>query len=230
MDVFGAALLDQFNNNAVNTLWLHNNYGEPEEMPTDVFFRNADELPDLEELALKLCKGKVLDIGAGAGSHALILQQHKVDVTALEISLTACEIMRKRGVLKVVNCDVFDYEGSKYDTLLLLMNGIGLAESLDVLPSLLKKLKTLLNPGGQILFDSSDVSYLYQDIDLPEDTYFGEITYQYEYKGIKGAEFGWLYVDAETMQDIAEANGFSFSLLHDDGEDQYLAQLQLLEI
>src|SRR5689334_10709389 len=105
MDVFGAALLDQFNNNAVNTLWLHNNYGEPEEMPTDVFFRKADELPDLEVLALKLCKGKVLDIGAGAGSHALILQQHKVDVTALEISLTACEIMRKRGVLKVVNCD-----------------------------------------------------------------------------------------------------------------------------
>lgn len=125
MDVFGNALSDFYELKKPGKLWLHNNYGKPEDMPVEVFFRSEDEISELDEYALSLCKGKVLDIGAGVGAHSLILQSYGIDVTALEISAKACKIMKSRGVKKIIHGDIFA-EQKKYDTLLLLMNGIGL--------------------------------------------------------------------------------------------------------
>ena len=145
MDVFGSALLDEFNNGAAEVLWLHNSYDAPEEMPVDVFFRNEDEMPEMELEALKLCKGKVLDIGAGVGSHSLVLQKRGFDVTSVEISSDACAIMKNRGLKQVVNTNIYSFIGKKYDTLLMLMNGIGLAGTIQNLPKLLQHCKSLLN-------------------------------------------------------------------------------------
>lgn len=225
MDIFECALSDQFNNNAASVLWLHNNYGEPEEMPVDVFFREEDEMPEMELFAMGQSKGKILDAGAGVGSHSLVLQQAGYDVTALEISATACSIARQRGVGQVVNRDIFNYIDQKYDTILMLMNGIGLAGSLEKLPLFLEHCKQLLNSGGQILFDSSDISYLYDDIPLPQNKYFGEISYRYEYKGICGDWFDWLYADKDTVRKVARHHNLKFEVLHEDALDQYLARL-----
>ena len=226
MDVFECALSDQFNNSAVDVLWLHNTYGDPEEMPVEVFFRDEQEMPEMELLALDLCRGKVLDVGAGAGSHALTLQKRNIDVSALEISATACHISTQRGVKQVLNRDIFTFDDQKYDTLLMLMNGIGLAGTLNRLPKLLEHLKGLLNPGGQIIFDSSDISYLYDEIPFPQEKYFGEVSYQYEYKEKKGNWFDWLYVDQETIQRVAEQQNLKFDLLVEDRMDQYLGRLK----
>ncbi|RYY25302.1 MAG: class I SAM-dependent methyltransferase, partial [Sphingobacteriaceae bacterium] len=182
MDIYGQALLDFYNNQPEEKLWLNNNYGEPEEMPVAVFFRDEAEMPEAEMLALNLCRGKVLDIGAGAGSHALILQERNFEVTAVEISVGAAAIMQKRGVKTVVQQDVFQYKTEKFDTLLLLMNGIGLTQNLTGLNRFLQHAKTLLLPGGQLIFDSSDIAYLYEDLPQPENNYYGEISYQYQYK------------------------------------------------
>src|SRR5579875_3682175 len=108
-------------------LWIHNRYGPKEEMPVETYFRDEDDMPDLEWLALNECRGTVLDIGAGAGSHALLLQERGFDVTAIEISPLSIEVMRQRGVKNIIEGDVFKYSEQQYDTLLLLMNGIGLA-------------------------------------------------------------------------------------------------------
>ncbi|WP_374164589.1 class I SAM-dependent methyltransferase [Arcticibacter sp. MXS-1] len=226
MDIFGQALSDYYYRHAPETLWLHNTYGEPEEMPVDVFFRSEEEMPELELLALEQCQGKVLDIGSGVGSHALLLQEEDLDVTALEICKDACGIMKHRGIKKIMNTDIFTLSGSRFDTLLLLMNGIGLCGDVKRLTLLLQHFRRLLSPGAKILFDSSDISYLYENEERPEQKYLGEVSYQYEYKDVRGPWFNWLYIDANTMSKIAAREGYHFRLLYDDGQDQYLACLE----
>lgn len=226
MDVYGKALKDFFEGKPMATLWLHTDYGEPEEMPVDVFFRGAEEMPELEHKAMRLCRGRVLDVGAGAGSHALILQ-NKTSTTAIDISPLAVQIMQKRGIAHAKVCDVFLMD-EKFDTLLFMMNGIGLTGTIAGLNDFLSKARDLLNPGGQLVFDSSDIRYLYQDIPMPTDKYFGEVNFCYEYKNERGYWFSWLYIDKKTLTSLARDAGWSTEIIFDDGEDQYLAKLTLI--
>ena len=195
-------------------------------MPVATFFRSEDEMPDMEWLAINECRGKVLDIGAAAGSHALLLQQRDIDVTALDISPLAIDIMKKRGVRNIAEADIFTFDTGKFDTLLLLMNGIGLAGTIEGLKRLLQHFKKLLATDGQVLFDSSDVAYLYEG-ELPGLGYYGEIWYQYEYKKQKTGWFQWLYIDERTLKKVAEETGFDMEVLLEDEYGQYLARLTL---
>jgi SAM-dependent methyltransferase len=227
MDVFGKALQDQFADGAAATLWLHNSYDEPEEMPVDIFFRTEEEMPDIELEAMDLCEGRVLDVGGGAGSHALILQERGFDVVAIDISAAATAIMKTRGVNHTVTGDIYSYQAEKFDTLLFLMNGIGLTGTLDGFKDFLAHARSLLNEGGQLLFDSSDISYLYEGTTLPTDKYYGEVAYQYVYKHEKGEWFNWLYIDPQLLKKISKETGWECHLLFDDGQDQYLAEMRI---
>lgn len=224
MDVFGSALQDYYHRQTYETLWLHTSYGEMEEMPADVFFRAENVLPEIEIYALELCSGKILDIGAGAGCHALLLQQRGYDITALEVSANAAEVMIARGIKNVVSKDIMRYNEQHFDTLIMLMNGIGLAGDLTGLHKLLDHAKTIIRPGGQLLFDSSDVAYLYEDGKFPEDRYYGEISYQYEYNGYKGDWFKWLYIGQKLLSQIAKQHGWRAQIVYEH-RDQYLARL-----
>ena len=215
-DVLGQAISDYHHQQLKGKLWVNNKYGLREEMPVDVYFREADEMPELEWIALQKCKGRILDIGAGAGSHALMLQKMGLDITALEISALSAETMRLRGVKQIIREDFFSFAGAfmdegtsakepriegasaqkdGFDTLLLLMNGIGLAGTLDGLRRFLQHARKLLRPGGQLLFDSSDIAYLYKRKKRPAENYYGEIQYQYEYNKQKSDWFNWLFID-----------------------------------
>jgi SAM-dependent methyltransferase len=227
MDVFGEALKDQFTKPPAETLWVHNSYDEPEEMPVDVYFRGEDEMPELELKALALCNGKVLDVGAGVGSHALILQKRGLNITGMDISAPAVIIMKQRGLKQAIEGNILTYKEDTYDTLLFMMNGIGLTGSIAGLKAFLKHVKHLLNPGGQLVFDSSDLSYLYQEIPFPLSGYYGEVSFRYEYKGIKGNWFKWVYVDQKTLKDIAQQSGWDAEIIFEDDHDQYLARLTL---
>lgn len=227
-DVYGEALAEYFEKEELSSpLLLHSTYGDIEEMPVEVFFRDSEDFPELEFIALSLCDGKVLDVGAGVGAHALYLQEKNFDVTALEISQTACNIMQQRGVQTIVQQDFFDLANQQYDTLLFLMNGIGLAGSLDGFRQLLAHSKTLLTEKGQLLFDSSDISYLYDEyrIQRPE-YYFGEIGYQYEFNGIKGEPFKWLYLDQKKLIKVAHEEGWVVQILFEDENDQFLVRME----
>jgi SAM-dependent methyltransferase len=222
-DVLGQAIFDYYRKLPAGKLWINNKYGPKEEMPIATYFRGEDDMPDIEWMALEQCRGKVLDIGAGAGSHALLLQQQGLNVTAIDISPLCVKTMQQRGVNKAIEADIFTYQ-AKYDTLLLVMNGIGLAGTLTGLKDLLIHLKTLLNKGGQLLFDSSDIAYLYEG-KLPQQGYYGEIQYQYEYKKLKTEWFNWLYIDEHTLQQIAIETGYSMEVLIEDEFGQYLVRL-----
>ncbi len=225
-DAYGHALRDYFEQGEADTLWLNNSYGNPEKMPVEVFFRDGQDLTMLEISAMSLVRGKVLDVGAGAGAHALLLQEDGFQVTAIDQSAMACEIMREWGVHDVIQGNIFQFDQARFDTLWLMMNGIGIVGTLDKLTEALRHMKKLLHAGGQIILDSSDIRYLYEN-DLPENRYFGEIDYQYVYKGKSGEWFSWLYVDQRMLKHHAGQAGFSCRIVYENKEDQYLALLTM---
>lgn len=225
-DILGAAISDYFFGTAPAKLWVYDTVGPRVEMKVATYFRGRADMPQLEQVALQECRGKVLDIGAGAGSHALELQARGLDVTALDISPKAVAVMQARGVNHAIAEDIFDYSAGRYDTLLLMMNGIGLVGEVDGLKRFLRHAKELLLPGGQLLFDSSDVAYLYEDCELPGETYYGEITCRYGYRRRKTDPFSWLYIDFGTLRTLAETEGWKAELLFEDDHDQYLVRLK----
>lgn len=227
MDIYGDFLIDYYYNNLKSEVLLHNNYDVAEELFVEDFFRTYNQLTDLEKFALSLCKGKVLDIGAGTGVHSLILQQKGFNVSAIEISEGACKIMALNGVKNIINQNVFYYNQQKFDTLLLMMNGIGFCGYVDDLKLFLTHAKQLLIPKGQIIFDSSDVAYLYENEPPEQEIYYGEIDYQYEYNKIKGNWFSWLYIDKILMKQLALEAGWQMQIVFEDEYQQYLAVLTL---
>ena len=223
-DILGDALKDYQQGIKKYRLVINNRYGRREIMPVSTYFRPKCEFTKLEMLALESCEGKVLDVGAAAGIHALILQEMGYDITALDMSPGAAEVMKQSGLHQIINADIFTLRKKKFDTILFLMNGIGLAGSIERLPQLLESLKDLLSIGGQILFDSSDIAYLYSGHNLPKH-YYGEIDYEYVYRGKHSGWFKWLYIDKKKMAEASKIAGFQMKLLYEDEYGQYLAKL-----
>ncbi|VAW09961.1 SAM-dependent methyltransferase [hydrothermal vent metagenome] len=187
-------------------------------------------MPPLEQKALGLCKGKVLDIGCGSGSHSLYLQQKGIQVTALDSSKGAIETCHLRGVKNTALSRIQDFEGHQFDTLFLLMNGIGIAGTLNKLDALLRHLKSLLKSKGQILLDSSDLIYMFDDDDggrwlSATKNYYGEVAFTMSYKGQKGNTFPGLYINFNTLQNAATAINFNCELVSEGEHYDYLARL-----
>lgn len=234
-DPIGKAISDYHANGTADLIFVDSNYTEGEEMDPVLFFRTVDEMPRIEQYALELCAGKVLDIGAGAGCHVLELQNRGYHVTAVEKSALAADVMRQRGVKEVICEDIFNVSAGTYDTILLLMNGSGIAGTLDGLGKLLEHLKGLLAPGGQILLDSSDISYLFTEedgsvwVDLSNNNYYGEMIYEVSYGDVRSDKFFWLFVDFDTLCDVASSHGFHCAPESEVSDGEYLARLTLKE-
>lgn len=194
------------------------------EMNPSLFFRSHRKMNRLEKTALRHCKGKILDVGAAAGCHALYLQEKGFDVTALEISSQACEVMQKRGIKKVIHTDIFQH-GAQYDTILLLMNGFGMAQSHAQLGKFIAHLKKLLAPGGQIIGDSTDIYYYHQKRMLQKD-YFGDVEFRLEYKG-ESETFPWLYADEELLHFTAKSLVLKTQTLARNNSDAFLMRMSL---
>jgi cyclopropane fatty-acyl-phospholipid synthase-like methyltransferase len=205
---------------------------EEDEIPVTTLFRAFKDMPKMEQKALKMAKGKTLDVGAGSGCHSLWLQDKGIDVTAIDISPYSIETMRERGVVNVREQDFFTLE-EKYDTILMLMNGIGIVGTLDKLSDFFEHIYKILADDGQLLCDSSDLCYLYDDKDgivelMGSDKYYGELEYTMCYDEIKGDSFPWLYIDANTLRNYAEANGFKMEIVRRGEHYDYLARITRL--
>jgi len=234
-EILGKALQSYYNGHVNAKIIVHSPEFDPDEQLASYYFRGFEQMPEIEKVALSLCSGSCLDIGAAAGCHSLELQNRNINVTAIELSSIACEIMRQRGVKNVQNKDVFDMSNGKYDTILMLMNGIGLVQSLEGLKKFLKHIKTYMNPDAQLIFDSANLIYLFQDEDSNEavidlnDNYYGEMEFEMEFDGFKSIPFTWLYVDFDTLCYYAEEEGFMPELITQDDNFQYLARLLLVK-
>ena len=230
-DLFGKAILDFQTNNSPEDLITETSISEADEMSVAYLFRSYDEMPKLEQKALQLAKGKVLDVGCGAGSHSLTLQNDRnLDVTSIDISPYAIQACQLRGLKNAKIQDIMTLENEKFDTILLLMNGTGIFGTLKETPNFLQKLKSLLNPNGQILIDSSDIIYMFDDDEdggkwIFGNGYYGELTFTVSYKNKTEDEFPWLYLDYNTLQNAAFANGLQSELILEGEHYDYLAKL-----
>lgn len=230
-DPMGAAIRDYFRQGKSAQLNVLSSLFDDDEMPVSHLFRSYHEMPPLEQRAHNEARGKVLDVGAGAGCHALALQERGLDVTAVDISPLSCETMKERGVANVECVNIFNQRfQERFDTLLLLMNGTGIAGKLSRLPQLLSRLKQLMNPGAQILIDSSDLRYVYEDengvldVDL-DGAYYGEVDYQMTYRNIIGKSFDWLYADSVVLAECCRQCGLKCEILAQGNHYDYLARI-----
>ncbi|MEM5565384.1 class I SAM-dependent methyltransferase [Psychroserpens sp. AS72] len=230
-DLFGKALQDYFNNNYTEDLITSTNISGEDELPLPYLFRSYSEMPKLEQKALQLAKGTVLDVGCGSGSHSLYLQEKGFKVKAIDISEGAVKVAKQRGVKHVEQKDILK-ETETFDTILLLMNGTGIFQEVSLVSAYLNHLKSLLNPGGQILIDSSDIKYMYEDDDggLWIDTnanYYGELDYFLSYKGEEEEKMKWLYLDFERLQLACEGVGLQCEKVLDGEHFDFLVRISL---
>ncbi|MEM7186448.1 MAG: class I SAM-dependent methyltransferase [Bacteroidota bacterium] len=229
-DIFGTALLDYYRGNYSEDITTETSISDEDVLPLPYLFRSFDEMPLLEQRALQEARGSVLDIGCGAGSHALYLQQKGIEVTAIDVSPGAVEVAQLRGVNQVLHGDALQLKNKKFDTLLALMNGAGILETLDKASKNLQRLMRLLKPDGQLLVDSSDLRYMYDQgedggIWVPADRYYGELDYTISYKGMQEQPFPWLYLDPIRFQGLCEDNQLRFELIEEGDHFDYLARI-----
>ena len=230
-DLFGKALLDYQNNHYTEDINTSTSISDDDELPLPYLFRSFKDMPKLEQKALKLTKGRVLDVGCGAGNHSLYLQDKGFKVKAIDISKGAIEVARLRGVVHAEVIDILD-ETETFDTILSLMNGTGIFQEVSQVSKYLTHLKSLLKPNGQILIDSSDIKYMYEDEDggFWIDThanYYGELDYFLTYKGEEEAPMKWLYLDFENLKFACETVGLKCELVIEGAHFDYLARLTI---
>ena len=231
-DPMGAAIYDYFKNGKAGKLRVFSSQFEEDEIPVSELFRTYEHMPLLEQTALDMAQGKILDVGAGSGCHSLALKQMGKKSVAIDISPLSVEVMQVRGLdARLVN--LFDtHFVERFDTILMLMNGSGIIGRVENFGDFFQRMKLLLNPSGCILMDSSDLRYLFEEedgsfvVDLAGD-YYGQLDFQMQYKQIKGEAFDWLYVDFNTLSLYASQYGFKAELVKEGSHYDYLAKLTL---
>ena len=231
-DLFGKAILDYQLGKYTEDIITETSISEEDVLPLPYLFRTFNEMPKIEQKALQIAKGKVLDVGCGAGSHSLYLQnEQKLKVTSIDISEGAIETCKLRGLKNARIQDVMTLKDEKFDTILLLMNGAGMCGSLKNIGAFLTQIKSLLNTNGQILLDSSDIIYMFDEDEdggkwIPSNSeYYGEVKYTVRYKDEQEKPFDWLYIDYNTLQNAAFASKLSCELILEGDHFDYLAKL-----
>ncbi|WP_132705340.1 class I SAM-dependent methyltransferase [Winogradskyella wandonensis] len=230
-DIFGKALLDYQLGNYSEDIITWTNISDKDELPLPYLFRDYSEMPKLERKALQLTKGKVLDVGCGSGSHALYLQEKGFEVKAIDISQGAIKVAKQRGVLDTECISLLDYSEEQFDTILLLMNGTGIFQEVQQVASYLKHLKSLLKPNGQLLIDSSDIKYMYEDEDGGRwlnlsGRYYGELDYYLSYKGEEETPMKWLYLDFEMLKTACLTVGLNCEKVMHGEHFDYLVRIK----
>ncbi len=230
-DPMGAAIADYAKNGKSGRLRVFSSMFDEDEMPVSELFREESAMSEIEQHALQLACGQILDVGAGSGCHSLVLQNAGKDVYAIDISPLSVDVMINRGIKNAQLINFFDSQlDTKFDTILMLMNGSGIIGKINHIPAFLKRIDELLAPGGQLLMDSSDLIYLFEDedgvadIDIAGD-YYGEVDFTMQYKNIKGDTFDWLYIDFDTLSYHVEENGFIAECIKRGEHYDYLARI-----
>jgi SAM-dependent methyltransferase len=212
---------------------VHTDIWQDEPTPIEEFYRPDDQpLPELEKTALGLSRGRVLDFGAGAGRHALELQSRGLQVTAIDVAPEAVDVIRRRGVIDARCGDFAAVAGERYDTILLLMHGIGLVGTLEGLAQFFDQVKNHLEDNGRIIFDSADLGLV-----IPEQfeegldewraggLYPGEVEYRLTYGALEGEPYPWLFIDPVTLTDRARAAGLRAEVVARGARGSFLARL-----
>ena len=164
-DPMGRAIADYHSTGKAARLRVLSSMFYEDEIPVATLFRTMQEMPPLEQTMIQMAQGRVLDVGAGSGCHALELMKRGHEVVAIDISELSVQVMRERGVDARLTNFFDETFCEKFDTILMAMNGIGIVGKVERMPQFMCCVKRLLAPGGQLLLDSSDLRYIYEEED-----------------------------------------------------------------
>ena len=230
-DPLGVAILEFEKNGFSENITVHSDICDDDVLPVPYLFRTFKQMPELEKQAVKLCKGYVLEVGSGAGCHAQYLKSQNFKTFSIDTSEGAISYLKSKNI-PCENIEFLNYNATKFDTILILMNGLGLAGKLHKIEAFLLHAKSLLNKNGCIITDSSDIRYLYEDdeggvwIDL-NSKYPGEMEFQMEYKKHKTDWFSWVYIDFETLESICTKIGLKATKIMEDDNFHYLTKIEM---
>ena len=240
-DPMGRAIADYHKHGKAGRLRVLSPVFEDDEMPLTTLFRTYNDMPEIERRAIDLAAGRTLDVGAAAGCHTLELQQRGIDVTAIDISPLSVQTMKQRGVKNAIVQDFFTMRDVQFDTILMLMNGIGIVGTLKRMPEFFRVLDQILAPGGQVLCDSSEISFVFEDDmphsdyygeqhndapdALPHSDYYGEQRFTMHYKDTRGEPFTWLYIDPVTLKQQTARHGYTAEIVATGSHYDYLARI-----
>ncbi len=222
-DPVGHAFYDYYTSGKASDLLCNNQDVGDDIVPIDFYFRSYDDMPEIEKTALSIAHGRILDVGAGSGCHSIVLQEQGKDVTAIDISPLSAKTMQLRGIKKAYQQDFFSVTDN-FDTVLLLMNGIGIVKDIDSFPLFFKQLDKILLPKGQLLCTSYDICNIFED-NCNKKQYYQEFHYQMRYNDIIGDPFNWFSIGAGKLKEVTEANGFSIELIEQGVDYDYLARI-----
>jgi 2-polyprenyl-3-methyl-5-hydroxy-6-metoxy-1,4-benzoquinol methylase len=232
MNPYANALKAYHAGNHSASFLIRRNDGFDAQVPVSAFFSDKT-FPNLEQQALDLCHGRVLDIGAAAGRHSLALIRRGVSVTSLDIAPELEGLLRERGAQDVVISDILVFSGKRFETLLMLMNGIGMVGTLERLDNFLRHAHLLIAPGGQILCDSIDVSVTmdpihvaYREQNLVFGKQPGQQKFTITYDNHEGAAFDWLHIDFLTFSKNCLKTGWKAELICEEADGHYLCRIQ----
>ncbi|MHB0936937.1 MAG: class I SAM-dependent methyltransferase [Armatimonadota bacterium] len=215
-DLFGRVLWEYYQGTSSEYfIRRDDNYGDRDS--TSRYFRSWDQLPAHHRCLLSHAKGRVLDFGAGAGQHALALQEHGLEVTAIDISPRAVALSKERGVrdAQVMDGMHLTFEDASFDTVIILGNNLGIAGTPDGLRRLLASLRRIVRPGGQILAEFNDhtathdpTHLRYQQWNVARGRYPGSVNIRVEHDGCCSPFFDWLLPKLGDLRTICADTGW----------------------
>lgn len=235
-----AALLDHHRDGRPRRVKALRADGVEFEIETEEYFTLEGELAELDRLALDLARGRVLDVGAGAGRHALALEAKGCEVVAIDVSPTCVALCRERGVRDARELDVMTLAGAAgegaredaaralgdFDTIFFGMQTLGVAGGVVPLGRLLAGLRRILRPGGAVIADSSELRVAWEGDEADRSPARGEIVLSTRYRRLRGEPFPWLYLAEADLAAIAEEAGFALETSGRVSSGEYLVALR----
>ena len=177
-----------------------------------LYFRDYKQWSPLERQAIKAAKGRILDIGCGAGRHSLYLQQKGFDVTGIDISPGAVKVCKLRGLKKAFVrpiTDISKFKPNSFDTVLMLGNNFGLFGSAKEAKLRLKNLYRISSPDARIIagtrnpYKTNNPNHLqYLRVNKKRGRMPGQIKIRARFEKTIGPWFDYLFVSPKEMEDL----------------------------
>ncbi len=216
-DLFGKALYDFHTTGTCPEYnWVRDD-GWRQEESIAFYFAPLQEWKEVELHALQHVRGRVLDVGCGAGKHALEFQRRGLRVTGIDVSPGALTVCRERGVADVHEMDVFNlsFEPGSFDCATLFTNNLSLGGTQEGVIKLLSELRRVINPGGCVVLTNLEVSVspnemhlAYQERNRHAGRPPGQIRMRPEYNGEVGDWIYWLFVSPPDLSALAGSSGW----------------------
>ena len=235
-DAFGYALFNYWKGNHKTPHTLKRDDGRADKESLKHYFEKYPQFSSIEKRALKYARGKILDVGCGAGRHVLYFQNKGFNVLGIDESPLAVKVCKERGCRQVKIMDILKpkLKAKTFNTIILFGNNLGIGGDLKGTKKLLKILRRLAKKDGILLLSSIDVKATkdkghinYQKRNLKQGKYIGLLKIRIEYKNLIGDWFDWVMVEPKVLKQLASETGWETKKVFRGNWGHYTAVLRV---